>query len=312
MKKIVSSILKFGTIAALLASILPSLFPNTWFIDIFSNFKLQLIIVSVLLFILNLFSNKSKTIGAILLIITVWNASFIHNLYDQYKFVQINKLRGTTIASINLLSSNNESKKVIDFIKTNNPDVLILLEYNSKWEKLLLETTSTYQFKKAEVRNDNFGIGYFSKIESEMAILNFDHTRVPSIKADLKINEQSLTIIATHPFPPVGQEMFESRNAHLKTLAKMRQEFSENLIVVGDLNTSSYSHHFQTLLSATNLKDSRNGFGILPTWPSNIQLLQTTLDHFLVSNTISVMRRGVGTNIDSDHLPILMEFRIDN
>jgi len=312
MKKLITFLLKYGTLIILLISILPSIFSNTWFIDILSNFKLQIIIVALLLFIINLFSKKSKIIGAILLIITIWNISFISKLYYPSRFGEITKGKGVSIASINLLSSNNESDKVIDFIEAKNPDILVLLEYNPKWEKLLSEATSNYQFQKTEARNDNFGIGYFSKIKSETSILNFDTTGVPSIRADLEIREKVVTIIATHPFPPIGQSLFDSRNLHLKTIAKKRQEFSKNLIVVGDLNTSSYSKHFQKFVSQTNLKDSRNGFGILPTWPSNMQVLQTTLDHFLVSDHISVMRRTVGTSVDSDHLPIFMEFTINN
>ena len=178
--------------------------------------------------------------------------------------------------------------------------------------KSISKITDQYTFKKVEVRNDNFGIGYFSKIESETSILNFDYTKVPSIKATIEIESNPVTIIATHPFPPVGQERFNARNFHLNTLAKKRKEFSENLIIVGDLNTSSYSKHFKGFLLKSSLKDSRNGFGILPTWPSNFKLLQTTLDHFLVSDRIKIVNRGTATTLGSDHLPIFMEFRIND
>ena len=312
MKNFIVFLLKVGTLTILLSSLLPSFFSNIWFIDILANFKLQIVIVSILLFIINIFSKKSKAIGAILLTITFWNISFISNLYYPSKFGEINKLKGISIASINLLSSNNESDKVIHFIKNYDPDILILLEYNPKWKNLLSTVTDQYTFNKVEVRNDNFGIGYFSKIESEASILNFDYTQVPSIKTTIEIEDKTVTIVATHPFPPVGQERFNARNFHLNALAKMRKEFSENLIIVGDLNTSSYSKHFKDLLIKTNLKDSRSGFGILPTWPSNFKLLQTTLDHFLVSDRINIINRGTANTLGSDHLPIFMEFRINN
>jgi len=311
MKKILTFLVNAGTLSIVLSSILPSVFPNIWFIDIFSNFKLQIIIVSLFLFFINLLHKKNKLIGATLCIMLIWNASFIYSLYYSPKFETLNKNKEITMASINLLSSNNKSKKVIDYIKTTDPDILILLEYNSKWEKLLLDITNTYKFHKTEVRNDNFGIGYFSKIESETTILNFDNSGVPSIRADLHINNEPLTIIATHPFPPAGRKAFESRNLHLETIAKQRPTFSKNLIVAGDLNTSSYSNHFQTFLSEANLKDSRKGYGILPTWPENIQLVQTTLDHFLTSKNIHVKNRTIGTNIGSDHLPIFMKFTVN-
>ncbi len=310
MKKSINLLLKLGTIVAVLTSILPSIFPNIWFIDILSNFKLQILLFLLVAFITNLLTRKSKIIGVISLVLVIWNASYLYNLYLPSKIDEINKLRGTTIVSLNLLSSNNKSDKVINFIKDKNPDILILLEYNPKWETLLSEITNQYIFKKTVVRNDNFGIGYFSKVESKASILNFDYTKVPSIKANIEIGEESVTIIATHPFPPLGQERFNARNFHLKSLVKKRKEFSENLIIVGDLNTSSYSTHFKNLLEKTDLKDSRNGLGIMPTWPSNFTLFQTTLDHFLVSDNIYIIHRGTGPDLGSDHLPILMEFGI--
>lgn len=310
MKKIINSIFKISLLLLIFTSFLPSIFPNIWFLDIFSNFKFQLVIITFCLFILNLLTKKSKLAGVLLLLLTLWNASFFLHLYYPSEIAEITKINGTTIVAINLLSSNNESENLIDFIQKNNPDILILLEYNPKWESKLKNLTTGYSFQKTEVRTDNFGIGYFSKIASKTSILNFDNTNIPSIKADIKINDNAITIVATHPFPPVGQARFEARNWHLKNLGRQRHEFSKNTIVVGDLNTSSYSKHFRTFLKATNLRDSRIGYGILPTWPANFIFLQTTLDHFLISNNIEVVKRKTGKNIGSDHLPILMEFII--
>lgn len=310
MKKIIKLVLNLSIVTAILVSILPSVFPNSWFIDIMSNFKLQIGIFLIVVLLLNLFTNKSKTISLLAVILAIWNLSFIYKLYFPNKLAEIQKHRGTTIASINLLSSNNEADKVIGFIKSKNPDILVLLEYNSKWEALLSAITNEYEYRKTIVRNDNFGIGYFSKIPSETSVVNFDISKVPSIKASLKIDKKPIDIIATHPFPPMGKERFEIRNSHFKNLAKQRETFSEHLIVIGDLNTSSYSKHFKNLLVETNLRDSRNGLGILPTWPSTFGLLYTTIDHILVSKAIDIIHRGTGPNIGSDHLPIFMEFLI--
>ncbi|MBJ2173464.1 endonuclease/exonuclease/phosphatase family protein [Aureibaculum sp. A20] len=309
-KKIINFSLKLGIVVALLTSILPNIFPNYWLIDIMSNFKLQIGIFLIVVLVLNLSTKKSKVITIISILLITWNLSFLYTLYFPSKLGVIHKQRGTTIVSINLLSSNNDSEKVINFIKDKNPDILILLEYNSKWEAFLSDITEQYTFKKRVLRNDNFGIGYFSKIASETSVLSFDSSKVPSIVARLKIDNNPIDIIATHPFPPMGKRNFDIRNAHFKNLEKKTKELSENLIIIGDLNTSSYSKHFKDLLLNTNLRDSRNGLGILPTWPTMFTTLNTTLDHALISKAIGVIDRGTGPNIGSDHLPIFMEFRI--
>jgi len=305
-------LLKLGATVLVLTSILPGVFSNSWFIDIFSNFKFQLTCISLVLFLLNIFLKKSRILGTVLLLLIFWNASFMYNLYFPNRFGEIIKGKGTSILSINLLTNNNQSDKVIELIRDTDPNILVLLEYNSKWEELLSETLSEYKHQKKEVRNDPFGIGFFSKIPSKNTVLNFDHSGIPSIRSDVEINKKKLTILATHPQPPLGQQNFELRNSHLETIEEKRIEFHPNLIVVGDLNTSSYSIHFRKFLKKMNLKDSRNGFGELITWPANHRLIGTTLDHFLVSKKINVMRRNVLKYTGSDHLPIYMEFSIKN
>ncbi len=312
MKKSIVLLLKMGTALLLLTSILPSLFPNIWFIDVLASFKFQLIITSILLFVTNILSKKNKTIGTLLFIMTIWNLSFMYSLYFPNRFGEIVKGKGTSILSINLLTNNNQSDKVIELISDTNPDILVLLEYNSKWDALLSQTISNYEYQKKVVRNDPFGIGYFSKIASKNIVLNFDQSGVPSVRSDMEINGKKVTILATHPQPPLGQQNFELRNSHLETIGKKRNQFEPNLIVAGDLNTSSYSTHFRNFIKETELKDSRNGFGQLTTWPANFKLLKTTLDHFLVSEKIHVMHRNVLRYTGSDHLPIYMEFSINN
>ncbi|WP_394341613.1 endonuclease/exonuclease/phosphatase family protein [Salegentibacter salinarum] len=110
--------------------------------------------------------------------------------------------------------------------------------------------------------------------------------------------------------PPLSQTTFDNRNMQLTNIISKRSQYSSNLIIAGDFNTSSFSNHFKILLS-NNLKDSRVGFGLLPTWPANYGILQTTLDHFLVSDDLQVIDRSTGPNIGSDLLPINMIIGIE-
>ena len=293
-----------------MASFLPHVVLNIWFIEILSNFKVQLVILSIFIFLLTLFLRRNRLICLLSLVLIIWNFSFIYKLYiPNNSLTKIEQSR-TSIVCINLFSDNSNSQEVINYIKNRDPDVLILLELTPKWTNELGSIIESYSFKKSEIRSDNFGIGLYSKIDSKLSILRLDESQVPSIRADIKLNGDSLSILATHPFPPVGKKRFEIRNSHLENLAIISKSYSEHLIVVGDLNTSSFSKHFKNLLNESQLIDSRNGFGILATWPANFTPLKTTIDHFLVSKNIQVHNRGVGSEIGSDHLPIFMEFSI--
>jgi endonuclease/exonuclease/phosphatase (EEP) superfamily protein YafD len=82
------------------------------------------------------------------------------------------------------------------------------------------------------------------------------------------------------------------------------------LVLLGDLNTTSWSPHFRDLINTAGLKDSRAGFGIQPTWPAGTPPLWIPLDHCLVSPEIKVHDRRVGPNVGSDHFPVIVEFSL--
>lgn len=290
-------------LGVLFVSILPNIVSNYWLIDIFSNFKMQYLIIAIFLFLISLLLFSKKVLALVLLSASIlWNAYFIAPYYFSDKAVLKTKEK-IKISSINLLSSNPETDLVRNYILKEDPDMLILLEFTPGWQTKLNPIIDDYQYNKLFPRSDNFGIALLSKYKMNSYIDYFELNNKPSIVADFNIGSEKFSLIATHPVPPINQHMFENRNKQLSNILKQRAKFSENLIIAGDFNTSSFSKHFKELTNG-DLKDSRIGFGLLPTWPADYGILQTTLDHFLISNSLVVLERSTGKNIGSDHLPI--------
>jgi endonuclease/exonuclease/phosphatase (EEP) superfamily protein YafD len=105
----------------------------------------------------------------------------------------------------------------------------------------------------------------------------------------------------------MGTEGSSLRNDQLRAIAKFLQGVEGSRLVMGDLNTTSWSPHFRDLLAATGLVDSRRGRGMQPTWTAFRGLVRLPLDHVLVSPDITVTARRVGPPIGSDHLPVIVE-----
>lgn len=296
--------------AVCFSTIFPSLFSDFWFIDLFAHFRVQYIVVLFVLLVVSLFT-KSRLFSILLILALVaWNSIYILPLYFSKATISENTKEELSILSINLLSSNTNSAEVLELIKEKDPDILVLMELTPHWQNQLNGVFQSYPFHKVEPRNDNFGIALFSKISMISSVVYFENSPKPSIKADIIFGNKPLSILATHPVPPIGSEMFNSRNNQLQDIARRRSGFSENFILIGDLNTSSYSSHFRELLSDANLVDSRNGFGIASTWPADIYLFRTTLDHCLIGGDLNVIDRKTEKNIGSDHLPIFIKIGI--
>lgn len=291
------------------ASFIPHLFPNYWLTDIFSHFKLQYIIL-LLIFLLpvSLFLIKKRIFPvALILILLMWNSLFIIPLYLEDSDFTESSGATLSVLSLNLLASNTNYSEALALIKEKDPDVVVLLELSPKWEKQMQVLNPLFPFRQMNPQTNNFGIGILSKIPMVSSVTDFKKGFPPSILCEMEINGRRVSILATHPFPPVNQDKFNFRNDQLTEIAKISKEQSGNFILVGDLNTSSYSGHFQELQEKGGLKDSRKGFGIASSWPTDLYILRTTLDHVLFRGEMQVLKRTSERSIGSDHLPLFLQ-----
>ena len=81
-------------------------------------------------------------------------------------------------------------------------------------------------------------------------------------------------------------------------------------ILLGDLNITPWSYFFGRLLRTANLRDPSVGIGFKTTWPVGQILLRIPIDHCLVSPEIAVEDRRVGTDVGSDHFPLVVDFAL--
>jgi endonuclease/exonuclease/phosphatase (EEP) superfamily protein YafD len=212
------------------------------------------------------------------------------------------------IVSANVHSSNRDVSKFLDYIREERPGLILALEVDDWWKQQLDALSNDYPYFLARARNDNFGMMLLSQypIRSRRVVF-LDNSHVPTIVAEVDCGAWTLNVIGTHPLPPVGSRA-HFRNQHLRALGEMASRSSRPLVVVGDLNVTSWSPYFQDVLQRSGLYDSRRGFGVQPTWPNRPWVLRIPIDHALFSDDLVVVRRHVGPDIGSDHLPISVTF----
>jgi len=305
MKKFLFYTLLFGLATTSIFSILGYFGQNNWLLDLFSHFKFQyFLILSIGTLLLFFIKRKITLLFLPFIILLCWEISPLYS--GSNKKTDLSET--TKIVCINLLSSNRQFQNVEQFIEKNNPDIIVLQEFTKLWQRKLEPNLSAYKYRLTIPRIDNFGIAVYSKKRiSSLQELQIGTAGVPSIVGDLSLGNLKVKLIATHPLPPVGPEYFKHRNAQLAELGSMVGKLESEIIIIGDLNTSSFSSHFKKLISNSKLMDTRKGFGQLTTWPTWLSLVHTTLDHCLVTEGILIKSRGVGKAIGSDHLPIFVE-----
>ena len=88
-------------------------------------------------------------------------------------------------------------------------------------------------------------------------------------------------------------------------VAERVRTLEEPAVVIGDLNTTPWSRLFARLVERTGLCDSRAGFGIQASFPSDMAFLRIPIDHLLASCAVGVRARRIGPQVGSDHLPVI-------
>jgi endonuclease/exonuclease/phosphatase (EEP) superfamily protein YafD len=214
--------------------------------------------------------------------------------------------------SANVHTSNRDAGPFLEFIGSVRPDVILAMEVDDRWQRALEQLLGDYPFSVIRPRPDNFGIALLSRhpIISQR-VESLDDSGVPTIIASIDCEGRPLNVVGTHPLPPVGARRTELRNQHLEALGELVAEFSGPVVVLGDLNTTSWSPRFHELLQQSGLRDSRQGFGVQPTWPTAPWVLRIPIDHALISRDLFVKQRFVGRDIGSDHLPIVITIGVE-
>ena len=188
-----------------------------------------------------------------------------------------------------------------------------MLEVNNSWKTALKLIESRYPHTLTLPRDDNFGIALYSKLPfSQVKALSLGDGAIPTIVANYQINGNPLTLVATHPLPPIGSRYLQRRDNQLAHIAAYLSDITHHKILVGDLNVSMWSDAYRQLETDAKLSNARQGFGLYPTWPAQwpLAIAAIPIDHVMISTQLRVKGFTTGPNIGSDHLPVIADIDI--
>ncbi len=276
-------------------------------LDLISSFKLQMLYGALAVFFINLVLSNWKTfLWSSLAVVCLGYEVMLWSLPYSGKSYGTQEL---TIYYSNVLTSNQRHDLLLKQLKQEKPDLVALLEVNRKWHHALNPIRSDFPHESIITREDNFGIALLSKFElTNIETLYLCKSRVPSVLCSVMVSkQQSIRLLITHPVPPVTSEGFMSRNCALEQMGKLISQSTSPLVVVGDLNITMWSPHYQKMMAlAPNVYNARQGFGVAPTWPSS-NSTKIPIDHCFLSRDLKASDFRTLESNGSDHLPIVIE-----
>jgi endonuclease/exonuclease/phosphatase (EEP) superfamily protein YafD len=211
------------------------------------------------------------------------------------------------VVAINVWYRNHQFQRVIDFIARERPDVALLAEVTAEWEQALAPLVEKYAHRYTTRGRRGTGLLLLSRWPMQAAVLPGFSDFEPAVAATLRINDRSLELLSVHTSWPLGPKSSVLRDRQLALIDEFARRQTQPLIVLGDLNVSPFSPHFQALLAGSKLKSAAQGFGWQPTWPTFLPPAGIQIDHALTSAGVFITSFRRGSGVGSDHLPIIID-----
>ncbi len=280
------------------------------YLDLFSHFQLQYAACSLIL-VVALLGMRSWRWAALALSCLIWTLWLVVPWYlprHQPPLVEAN-LR---IMLVNVLQSNTHYEDVVKQIESIDPDIVVLQEINLIWLENLQSLSDGRPYHIHVPGGVLRGMAIFSSFPlKDLQTEEFGDRMTPSVIATITVDDISVSLVATHPWPPSGQFDYRARNKQLEQVGEFMAGRPDPRILIGDLNLSMWSPHYEKLISTTGMKNVRRGFGVMPSFPmDSLALIRVPIDHCLVSNDIQVVICRLGEAMGSDHAPLIVDLVI--
>lgn len=209
----------------------------------------------------------------------------------------------------NVLTPNDDTQKLVDLVKQRQPDVLITLESDKKWEKALHQIESDYPYTVKVPLDNLYGMHLYSKLELVDPVVKYLMIDdIPSIHTQLRLrNDRLIWLYCLHPMPPSPTEADKSttRDAELLMVGKHIKEHKQTAILAGDLNDVAWSKTTKRFQRISGLLDPRIGRHFINTFHADYPFLRWALDHLFHSTCFTVVDIERLPSIGSDHFPVM-------
>jgi endonuclease/exonuclease/phosphatase (EEP) superfamily protein YafD len=304
----------------ILATVLPFLRKDEWWIRIFDFPRLQITLITAVVIAAYLpFRGESVAEHGFLvaLILCLLYQGYMMYPYTRLSPKQVQWCKNATKESrvsllfANVLMENRNAARLKEIIREADPDLILTAEVDEWWREQLKEFDRTHPYVVSQPQDNCYGILLQSRLElinSQIKFLVQDD--VPSIHARVKLRSgKEVELRGLHPRPPVPEEdgRATERDAELLIVGKEVKGKKDPIIVLGDLNDVAWSRTNNLFQDISGLLDPRIGRGFYHTFHAKYPFIRFPLDHFFHSNHFRLVALRRLPDFGSDHFPVYIE-----
>lgn len=215
----------------------------------------------------------------------------------------------------NVLMDNRKSEAFLEVVRRYDPDVILTLETDQWWEEALRTLEEAYPHTLKKPQDNAYGMLVHSRLEiidPEIRFLMKDS--IPSMHMQVVLpSDDRVFMHLVHPNPPNPKYATETteRDAELLIVGREVEKNDKPAVVAGDFNDVAWSYTTNLFQKASGLLDPRIGRGMYSTFNAKNPLLRWPLDHVYHTEHFKLVRLEVGPAWGSDHFPVFIELSLE-
>ena len=214
--------------------------------------------------------------------------------------------RHLRIAAANLLRTNPETQRVIDWVRREQVDVFVAAEATRHWPAALAVLTDQWPYVAGHPSGDVL-------VFSRYPIAGEPRHFFPNVGYAVAVEIEGLTVIGVHTASP--EEINHSRACD-DLIAMVRDAVRGSagpVVAIGDFNATPWSAPILDLIAGTGVAYGPGAR--LGSFPATLagwtvpRWLALPIDHVLAGHGATVVERRHGPPIGSDHWPVVAEIQ---
>jgi len=307
-------------IVAIVATAMPLIKKESWWIRIFDFPRLQIFCLGLLSLALIPFfwsghwAEITLAVGIVVALGVQAVAIFPYTPLAKKQAVDCRDPGSHPVFSLmvmNVHMYNRNAEKAREIVEKAKPDILIAVETDHWWRHQFQYLEEDFPYRFSIPLENTYGMLLYSRlklIRAKAKYLVMDD--VPSIHARVSLaGGGEFRLYAVHPRPPAPGHDDSSvhRDAELVIIGKLTRQTSEPSIVAGDLNDVAWSHTTRLFQRFSELLDPRIGRGMFNTFHAKYPLLRWPLDHIFHTGHFQILDIKRLSYFGSDHFPIYVK-----
>ena len=304
-------------IMLLLATLCAAVAPHFWLFELFSHFTPYYFLFAMLC-TLGLVLTRTWRWAAVVLALAMWNGYPVMRMMlqeHQMNTPAANAARHITVFHFNVGLHHEQPGRVGSFLRRRAKliDVVVLIETTDQFGPVLDELKDVFPHQIRHLENSPFGLAVASRFPLQGTVSREPSGAFPHIEAAVSMPERAepAMLYAVHAPPPISGLMATARNLKFDHIAfKAASQTQSTPIVVGDFNLTPWSPYFRKFMADSGLRDARLPRRFDHTWPVTFDNanLGIAIDHSFAHPSLPLLKRVIGPDLGSDHLPVTVTF----